>query len=148
MKRYLLLMIVVYIVAVCGSGCSSAAPSPAEHAESRFVECSLCDGNGVCYHCDGEGFRGGRRCSVCDGSGSCNACGGQGDLEVLETNGKDYTVCTSCHGSGICSFCDGVGKTAVHFPTLGLCESECSYCQGNGGCSRCDGTGRRELRGF
>lgn len=146
MKRYLLLLIVLCIVVACGSGCSSA--DSAERAKSRFVECSLCDGNGVCYHCDGEGFRGGRRCSVCDGSGYCDACGGQGDLEVLEINGKDYTVCTVCHGSGSCGVCDGNGKTVAHFSTLGSIESKCSFCHGNGSCISCDGTGRRELRGF
>lgn len=73
----------------------------------RTVDCNRCHGSGVCYHCDGDSFRDGRRCRVCNGTGYCGDCEGVGSLEVIEKDGKDYTVCTSCHGRGVCGACDG-----------------------------------------
>ncbi len=144
MKKIFLLMIALCVIF---TGCSKSS-SPVPDVPSRTVTCTRCDGGGVCYHCDGESVRDGRRCRVCDGSGACTACGGQGKLEVLEIDGKDYTVCTGCHGSGACGYCEGAGKMTRNFSTLGRIDSECSFCHGNGKCILCKGSGVRRLSGF
>ena len=61
-------------------------------SDARTIDCPLCHGGRTCYHCDGEGFRNGRRCSVCGGSGDCDYCLGEGTLTIIEINGKDYTT--------------------------------------------------------
>lgn len=166
MKKYFLLLITVFFI-FC-SGCSKSGsgaevmsgerndssadvlidPNPIPETASRTVTCHMCHGDGVCFHCDGDAFRNGRRCSVCDGTGYCNTCGGVGSLEVLEINGKDYTICTTCHGEGICGLCEGTGRIVHQFSTLGRVDNECSLCHGSGNCLGCKGTGLRELRGF
>lgn len=117
-----------------------------DHAIS--VACHLCHGDGICYHCDGESFRDGRRCNVCNGTGNCDACEGIGSLEVIEVDGVDYIVCTGCHGSGDCGVCDGTGKIVHQYSTLGRVNRDCSLCHGSGNCVGCKGTGLRELAGF
>ena len=96
-----------------------------EESEARTVECSLCHGDGVWYHCDGEGFRNGRRCRVCGGAGSCDSCGGSGIFHVMERGSKDYTICGSCHGDGTCGACDGTGEMGYQSSTLGYVGGDC-----------------------
>lgn len=115
---------------------------------TRTVACHLCHGKSVCYHCDGDGFRNGRRCSVCSGTGKCTACDGLGALTVIELDGKDYTICSPCHGEGICGVCDGAGEIVYQFATLGRSQVDCSLCHGTGNCLLCKGSGLYELCGF
>ncbi len=116
--------------------------------EGRVVTCYMCHGDGICYHCDGDAYRNGRRCSVCDGTGKCSACEGNGEFEAFEIDGKDYTICGSCHGEGICGVCSGTGRIVQQFSTLGRIDSECHLCHGSGDCLGCKGTGLKELKGF
>lgn len=126
----------------------NAGGREAEGSAGRTVECSLCHGDGVCYHCDGEGFRNGRRCRVCEGAGSCDSCGGSGVFQVMERGSKDYTVCGSCHGDGTCGACDGTGEMGYQSSTLGYVGGDCMLCNGSGKCLSCKGNGVRELSGF
>lgn len=161
---------VLLTLAVClaCTGCARGAernPSDSEHQDgsglengtveiqgeelpARAVECHMCHGDGVCFHCDGDAFRNGRRCSRCDGTGKCSACGGAGTLEVIVINGQDYTVCTTCHGGGKCGGCDGSGKMGYQSSTLGHVGGNCMLCKGSGKCVACKGTGLRKLAGF
>lgn len=166
MKKYFALLIaVLYILCagcsgnesdtgvVIGTGIGSNADiyqglDTLQEASPRVTTCRRCHGNGICSHCDGEGFRDGRRCSVCNGAGYCNACGGLGSLDVLEINGKDYTVCSSCHGDGTCGLCDGTGRIVHQLSTLGRIDGDCMLCHGSGNCIGCKGTGLVELKGF
>lgn len=120
----------------------------AEGPAARTVECYMCHGDGVCYHCDGEGFRNGRRCSVCGGTGKCDSCVGGGAFHVIERGTKDYTVCGSCHGYGTCGACDGTGEMGYQSSTLGHVGGNCMLCTGSGKCLSCKGSGFRELSGF
>lgn len=151
MRKHFLLLTVALLVlcAGCTSNGSSIdlAPNIREPAP-RAVTCHLCHGDGICYHCDGEGFRNGYRCSVCNGTGNCDVCSGMGSIEVLELDGKDYTVCTSCHGDGSCGVCNGTGRIVQQYSTLGRVDSDCRLCHGSGKCLGCHGTGLKELRGF
>ena len=122
--------------------------NPILNSDTRYITCHLCHGDGVCYHCDGDSFRDGRRCSVCNGTGKCTACDGKGTLEVIVINREDYTVCTSCHGSGECGLCDGTGQLEYYFSTLGRAGGDCNLCHGNGKCLGCKGTGIVKVRGF
>ena len=163
MKRWLPLLIVCAFLICAGCGEKSKSSqndnfdmdSPSiigdgisSIPEGRTTTCIKCHGDGVCSHCNGDSFRDGRRCSVCNGTGNCDACGGVGSIEVLELDGKDYTVCTSCHGDGTCGVCDGTGRIVQQYSTLGRVDSDCRLCHGNGKCLLCHGTGLRELRGF
>lgn len=116
--------------------------------KNRTVECSLCDGDGICYHCAGDGFRDGHRCSVCDGTGKCSACDGAGLFDVIEMNGKDYRLCGSCHGNGMCGVCQGTGRYEQWLPTLGQIGGDCQACNGSGRCLSCKGEGWVEVKGF
>ncbi len=116
---------------------------------ARVIECMLCDGKKVCYHCDGEGYWDGRRCSVCNGNGKCDACGGEGELEVIEINNTDYIECTNCHGSGKCGLCGGTGVyEAGYSETFGRIGGDCTLCGGDGECIGCHGEGLMKLSGF
>ena len=115
---------------------------------ARQIDCALCHGDGVCYHCDGMGFRNGRRCSVCNGNGACAHCNGKGALEVIEMNGRDYTVCGSCQGDGKCDLCNGTGRIQHSYASLGTVNGECTLCHGSGNCLSCHGSGLSEVRGF
>lgn len=116
---------------------------------ARVIECTLCNGKGVCYHCDGDGYRDGRRCSVCNGNGKCNACGGEGELEVIEINNTDYIECTTCHGSGKCGLCGGTGVyVAGYSENFGSIGGDCMLCGGDGECISCHGEGLEKLSGF
>jgi hypothetical protein len=43
------------------------------------LACQVCEGNGRCSSCAGQGCTpGGRSCRCCEGSGDCHTCGGQG----------------------------------------------------------------------
>lgn len=119
-----------------------------EELPVRAVDCHMCHGDGVCWHCGGDAFRNGRRCSKCNGTGKCSTCGGAGTLEVIVINGQDYTVCTNCHGSGDCGTCDGSGELGYQSSTFGHVGGDCILCHGSGKCIACKGTGLRELAGF
>lgn len=119
-----------------------------DYSESRSVDCQSCHGDGVCYHCNGDGFRNGRRCSVCDGAGECSKCGGAGILKVIVKNGKDYIQCTACHGGGECGACGGTGQIGYQSSSLGYIGGECSLCHGSGTCLSCKGDGLVRLKGF
>ena len=159
-KMIAILLAIVYCLIV--TGCGSTAKNTVVPEETiigedsigesitskRTTSCHICHGDGICYHCKGDGFHDGRRCSVCDGTGKCHYCNGAGKLEVVEMGGKDYTLCGSCHGSGKCSLCDGNGTYTVSFSTLGTSTTDCMLCHGSGKCLNCKGTGWVELRGF
>lgn len=115
---------------------------------TRTITCSLCHGDGICSHCNGEAFRNGRRCNSCNGTGRCDHCSGEGSFNVLEIDGKDYTVCGFCHGTGTCDYCDGLGEESYTFTTLGTSTVKCWLCNGSGKCRGCNGTGYEEVKGF
>lgn len=117
-------------------------------AQTRTIECTMCHGDGLCYHCDGEAYRNGRKCSVCNGTGNCDYCQGVGSFEVFEIDGQDYTICGSCHGEGICGVCDGTGTYSHTYPTLGTQTSKCTLCHGSGKCLSCKGNGILAVAGF
>lgn len=112
-----------------------------EVAQVRSVQCSSCHGNKLCWHCNGDCFRNGRRCNVCDGNGNCTACLGKGVHEVLVINGQDYVYCTACHGKKDCTMCNGSGKDENY-------NSDCFNCKGSRKCPYCKGEGITRLRGF
>lgn len=116
--------------------------------EGRVVKCYRCHGDKLCSHCDGEGFRDGRRCHVCNGSGECKLCYGKGQFEVIVINGNDYIECGICHKTGKCGVCSGTGEIGTYLETLGYVGGDCSLCHGSGECLSCHGTGYRELSGF
>lgn len=123
-------------------------PDRSNSQEGRVVECYRCHGNKLCSHCDGDGFRNGRRCSICNGSGECEACNGKGEFEVIVINGKDYIECGSCHKTGLCGLCGGTGEVGYYTENLGYFGGDCNLCHGSGECLGCQGTGYRELSGF
>ena len=108
----------------------------------RTITCGVCHETGVCYHCNGEKFRNGRRCSICDGTGLCQSCDGVGFHDVVEKDGKDYYVCARCDGTGDCRRCGGTGKRQNRI------EPRCALCKGSGDCSVCHGKGVIEVGGF
>lgn len=48
-------------------------------------------------------------CGVCDGDGDCNTCSGDGYLQS-SASGKEDRNCYSCNGSGNCRSCGGDGR--------------------------------------
>jgi len=80
-----------------------------EYAETRYVTCDYCYGNGeeTCTECDGEG------------EVNCTECGGTG---TVDGDGEESGECGYCDGKGeeSCDECGGDGKV------------ECSNCGGNG----------------
>ncbi len=115
----------------------------------RVVACPLCHGGKVCHHCNGDGYRDGRRCNACNGNGKCDGCNGAGQVEVIEINNTDYIQCVICHGSGKCNMCDGTGVyEGFYSETFGHVGGDCMLCGGDGKCISCHGEGLQKLSGF
>lgn len=149
MKKTLIIMLAVMII-IC-TGCQKKVEvggTSLTVTQSRQLKCPVCHGDGVCYHCGAMGFNNGRRCSVCNGGGYCNHCGGAGALEVMEIDGRDYTICGSCQGDGKCDVCNGSGSFKEYYSNLGGISGNCMLCQGSGNCLSCHGSGLREVSGF
>lgn len=106
----------------------------------RTTTCTTCDGSGVCYHCNGEGFRDGLRCMAYKGEEACKTCLGTGRREVRGIDGQDYLYCSMSHGSGKCTNCNGSGNAQY--------GNHCDICGGDGLCSLYQGKGVTRLRGF
>ena len=52
-----------------------------EEEELDYFDCLMCDGDGICYFCHGDGIMSsGRDCDYCDGSGLCHRCDGTGRI--------------------------------------------------------------------
>lgn len=46
-----------------------------------YIECTLCDGSGICDLCHGDGISAwGDECDYCDGAGLCHQCDGTGRI--------------------------------------------------------------------
>ncbi|MGN1020955.1 MAG: hypothetical protein ACI4O7_11380 [Aristaeellaceae bacterium] len=94
-------------------------------AVSRFpTRCTLCDGQGICVYCGGEGtmtcaecFDGG--CLYCHGGQFPGGIDDQGNLISRECDKCEDGRCTRCGGThqmpciyceeGVCPLCDGRG---------------------------------------
>lgn len=44
----------------------------------EWHQCSVCNGKGICYKCNGTGKLSGDKCSICKGTGKCRSCNGNG----------------------------------------------------------------------
>ena len=146
------LILVFLMAALTATGCqgkSSGNGSASGAAPQRVTTCSVCHGDGVCWHCDGDQYRNGRRCSSCDGTGKCDYCQGAGSFSVYVINGQDYTRCGSCQGNGQCSVCNGSGDVqGWHSDTFGSISGNCLMCHGKGTCTSCKGSGYLRLSAF
>lgn len=105
--------------------------------------CSICDGTGMCTHCDFG------MCEYCDfgdrecycGFGDCTVCDGMGYFSYYDYEyGTEYRDCSACYGTGMHDYCNGTG-----FLDCSICSGtgECSVCYGTGECGYCYGTGRK-----
>lgn len=146
------MVLLMTLVIFCLTGCNRSrvkVGTDAQTAQVRTTTCALCDGSGVCWHCNGDGFRDGRRCKICDGEKTCDVCQGAGRREVLVIDGQDYVYCGECHGSGKCTYCDGSGKDPnTIFIFNKSVTSKCPFCSGGGKCLLCHGKGVTRLSGF
>lgn len=47
-------------------------------SDGEWRQCSVCNGKGICYKCNGTGKLSGDKCSICKGTGKCRSCNGNG----------------------------------------------------------------------
>lgn len=121
---------------------SSAAMTTGASTSASNDYCSVCNGSGMCTHCD-FGYceyccYGDRECYC--GFGDCSVCSGMGYFSYYDYEyGTEYRDCTACGGTGMHDYCNGTG-----FLSCGVCNGtgECNICYGSGECSYCYGTGR------
>lgn len=102
--------------------------------------CTVCDGNKICFYCEGEkefsydfgyGYGSTVVCHWCDGTGYCEYCGGKGTIQELH-KGK-------CGHATVGNKADpNAGGTGVGLLTPG--KTRCGVCRGDGKvkCSSCD----------
>jgi len=56
----------------------------------RTKPCPICEGGGVCFECNGQGFTSStfrpsyETCDRCNGTGDCPACDGSGRVPVTQ----------------------------------------------------------------
>lgn len=123
---------------------------------SKDMDCSNCNGSGVCPTCEGKKeitcpeCNGNKKCPTCYGKQymTCPECDGDGTIECDNCGGTGKVDCWICDGSGDCNNCYGSGTVECykcHGYGCGYCnysgEIPCKVCHGTGKCYRCHGRG-------
>lgn len=102
-------------------------------------KCSNCHDSRKCSTCEGTGKA---RCYMCkDNKGVCYLCNGVG-YRISPSTGHMLT-CVSCNGFGSCATCHGTGHKEYGGCPLCSNTGKCPYCKGDlGKCSKCNGSGK------
>lgn len=92
MKKAILSLIAVAAMSMAMVSCASHQvirthtdyQSNQEVGGGTWHQCTVCNGKGTCYKCNGTGRLSGNKCSICKGTGKCRSCNGNGGYLTQE----------------------------------------------------------------